>query len=167
MRSVARGLRRALQARPLASAAQAAVPLAVSLVQPAEPAAAPSSGARWAAAALAAAALGGAASCDEATPAPPAAGGNLLSREQRVLLFYNYERKLRQHSEADKLFAYFASLHRDGAQRMAPLDFLRATVPVFPAYGSTALRSGALPGEPRVQGRPRTLPPAAAKFFGA
>ncbi len=28
-----------------------------------------------------------------------------------------------------------------------PLDLLRAVVPVFPPYGSAALRSGALPGE--------------------
>jgi hypothetical protein len=29
-----------------------------------------------------------------------------------------------------------------------PIDLLRAVVPVFPAYGSASLRSGALPGEP-------------------
>jgi hypothetical protein len=37
---------------------------------------------------------------------------------------------------------------------------LRAVVPVFPPYGSAALRSGSLPGEPASGGAPAPSPPA-------
>ena len=67
-----------------------------------------------------------------------------------------------------QIFEYFASVRgQDGAVFMVPIDFLRASVPVFPPYGSTAARSGRLPGENAsgVAAQPTKVPEAALNFF--
>jgi len=56
-------------------------------------------------------------------------------------------------------------LTKDSRPSQLPMDLLRAVVPVFPAYGSAALRAGALPGEPARTGTSVAVPACAASFF--
>jgi hypothetical protein len=48
----------------------------------------------------------------------------------------NYENRLRQHSNPEKVFQYFASVERDGEWFMTPADFLRAITPYNAAVDS-------------------------------
>ena len=138
----------------------------------------------WSAAAWAAAGAlvaGGALLLPERAACEGPSTGGLVSHEAKILAFYEYERRLRAHSSADKvswpvpsrappaltssqIFEYFASTKRGDAPVMLPLDLLRAVHPVFPAYGSSSLRMGALPGEPRTAAHVAP-PPQALAFF--
>lgn len=72
-------------------------------------------------------------------------GVSLVSDEYRREVFFAYENRLREHSNLDKVFAYFASgKNARGETMMTKEDLIRSAIPV---YQKTNIRSGSLEGE--------------------
>ena len=74
-------------------------------------------------------------------------GGNPFSHEYKQDVFFSYERRLRAFSPPEKVFDYFASVHRDGSTYMTLSDLVRSLLPLHPAVGSGETRAGKLKGE--------------------
>ena len=67
-------------------------------------------------------------------------GVSLASDEYRREVFFAYENRLREHSNLDKVFAYFASgKNARGETMMTKEDLIRSAIPV---YQKTNIRSG-------------------------
>jgi len=70
---------------------------------------------------------------------------SIVSDEYRREVFFAYENRLREHSNVDKVFAYFASeKNSKGETMMTKEDLIRSAIPV---YQKTSIRSGSLEGE--------------------
>lgn len=91
-------------------------------------------------------------------PAPPtreaashaSEGTHLVSLRKKQELYFLYEKRIREFSNAEKVYEYFANdRHADGTARMRPQDLLAALVAVYPSDGDQVIRSGSLPGEPQ------------------
>jgi Ca2+-binding EF-hand superfamily protein len=70
-----------------------------------------------------------------------------FSQEYKQDVFFSYERRLRAFSPPEKVFDYFASIHRDGNTYMTLSDLVRSLLPLHPAVGSGEMRAGKLHGE--------------------
>lgn len=70
-----------------------------------------------------------------------------FSREYKQDVFFSYERRLRTFSPPEKVFDYFASVHKDGRTYMTLSDLVRSLLPLHPAVGSDDTRAGKLHGE--------------------
>lgn len=105
-----------------------------------------------------------------ATPTGNAAGKaiegtHLVSLRKKQELYFLYEKRIRELSNAEKVYEYFANdRHSDGTARMRPQDLLAALVAVYPPDGDQVLRSGSLPGEPQ-NGLAPTKTRQASEFF--
>jgi len=72
---------------------------------------------------------------------------NGFSREYKQDVFFAYERRLRTFSPPEKVFDYFASVHKDGSTYMTLSDLVRSLLALHPAVGSDDTRAGKLHGE--------------------
>mmetsp|Transcript_14222 Transcript_14222/g.42959 ORF Transcript_14222/g.42959 Transcript_14222/m.42959 type:complete len:475 (-) Transcript_14222:1245-2669(-) len=76
-------------------------------------------------------------------------GTHLVPLHKKQQLYFLYEKRIRDLSNSEKVFEYFANEKLpDGSAHMRPQDLLAALVPVYPPEGEQVTRSGSLPGEP-------------------
>mmetsp|Transcript_1866 Transcript_1866/g.5431 ORF Transcript_1866/g.5431 Transcript_1866/m.5431 type:complete len:358 (-) Transcript_1866:706-1779(-) len=68
----------------------------------------------------------------------------LIPEELQALTFFKYEKRLRTHSDAEKIFDYFSSVKHGKKKYMTEADLMRSVVPVYPVDG---VRTGSLDGE--------------------
>lgn len=85
-------------------------------------------------------------------------GTHLVPLRKKQQLYFLYEKRIRDLSNSEKVFEYFANEKLpDGSAHMRPQDLLAALVPVYPPEGEQA-RAAPLPTPPI----PRPVAPASA-----
>lgn len=81
---------------------------------------------------------------------------HLLTEQMQKRTFFKYEKRVRDLSTHEKVFAYFSSASSAGASQLSPFDLVRALLAIYPPDGGSWARSGSLAGERSF----RTAPPA-------
>lgn len=86
---------------------------------------------------------------DDNTQPDRQADWSFFSLQTRQLIFFKYEKRIRDMSSLEKVFDYFASVRKEDKKEgkfMTASDLLCSLIPTYPPEGSQVVRAGSLDG---------------------